>query len=317
MSGNSFNALVDGLTLTLGKGQVGQYKGRGATYRVNTAELLKDIEKVAGLIREKSDNLMTGKSKQAAANAKRIAEYPKLLDALIRMVPEEDMPKVEAIMAKVNGPKRGRTLVAAAVTAGGPGRSVSRGRSVPREAASAAAAPNTRKAKAPSPWNEHVKEYAASRGITYAQALRNARNTYVPVEKGAAAAPRARSRSVSRRGAGAGAAAAPNPFNEFNNVKPKAKATRKAKAKAAPAAPYTPFNMFNAVPAAAAPPKNKTKRTRAKSDWNVLVAEVQKANPGMKRANVMKLASKQMGIRKNSPLSEYGALGLNNSNNNA
>jgi hypothetical protein len=330
MSANSFNALVDGLTLSLGKGQVGQYKGRGATYRVNTAELLKDIEKVAGLIREKSDNLMTGKSKQAAANTKRIAEYPKLLDALIRMVPEEDMHRVEAIMAKVNGPKRGRTLVAAAVAAGGPGRSVSRGRSAPREAASAAAAPNTRKSKALSAWNEHVKAYAASHGIPYAQALSNSRNTYVPPEKPvkAAAAPRERSRSVSRHRSGAGAAAAANPFN---NAKPKAKATRKAKA--APATPYNPFNnnavyanaaaaaaaatnpfnQFN-YSAAAAAPKNKTKRTRAKGDWNVLLAEVQAANPGMKRANVLKLASKQMGIRKGSPLMDYGNLGLSNNN---
>ena len=237
------------------------------------------------------------------------------------MVPEEDMPKVEAIMAKVNGPKRGRTLVAAAVAAGSPGRS-------------AAAAPAAAKARAPSAWTQHATAYAASHHIPYSQALRNSRNTYVPVEKGAAAAPRARSRSVSRRGAGAGAAAAAaNPFNQFNNVKPKANATRRAKA--APAAPYNPFNnnalytnavasaaanpfnMFKAVPGAAAPSKNKTKRTRAMGPWNALVAEVRKANPGMPPAIVLKLASKQMGIRKKSPLSEFGPLGLNNSNNNA
>jgi hypothetical protein len=336
MSDNSFNALVDGLTLTLGKGQVGHYKGRGSVYNTNSRELLRDIEKIANLIREKQDNLVSGKSKQAVANARRLEEYPKLLDGLLRKVKPEDTPAVEAILAKAFGPKRGRTVVAAAAAAGGPGRSMSRGRSASPAPAAAAAAP---KSKAPSAWNEHVKAYAASHGIPYAQALRNARSTYVPPEKVAAAAsaPRARSPSVSRRGSGAAAAAAANPFNQFNNVKPKAKATRKAKAKAAPAAPYNPFNnnalyanssaaaaatnpfnMFNNVPAAAAAaaPKNKTKRTRAKGAWNAHVANVQAANPGMKRANVLKLASKQMGIRKNSPLSEYGALGLNNSNNN-
>lgn len=317
MSGNSFNSLVDGLTLTLGKGQVGHYKGKGATYRSNMAELLRDIEKVAKLIREKGDNLMTGRSKQAAANLKRVEEYPKLLDGLIRLVPDEEMPKVEAIIAKVNGPKRGRTLVAAAVASGGPGRSVSRGRAAPNPFNmfnESAAAPAS-KAKAASPWNEHVKAYAAAHGVSYAKALQNARSTYVPTAAAAPAA-RGRSRSVSKpRGAGGPGNAnkrgtrkakatppAPAPYNPFNdpalfgNVKPAA---------------VNPFNQFNNVAAAA--PKNKTKRTRAKGAWNVHVANVQKANPGMKRANVLKLAGQKWGITKNSPLSEFGTLNLNNS----